>query len=207
MNTIAKYMKEHYEAAFQKFGPTSSGVDWGSKEDQLFLRYDKMLAVITDDTAPNSVLDVGCGYGGLYPYAISKGEKITYTGIDIAKNMIEWARNNLTGVTLINDDFMEHEFPNNGMFDYVVCNGILTQKLECSNIDMEAFAKVLIKKMFSRARKGIAFNIMTTKVNYFANNLFYKNPSEILSWCIDEVSPKVVLDHSYLYEYTVYIYK
>jgi hypothetical protein len=49
---------------------------------------------------------------------------------------------------------------------------------------------------------------MTTKVNYFSNNLYYKNPAELLSWCITEITPYIRIDHAYpLYEYTVYLYR
>lgn len=207
MDTIAKNMKTHYEAAFTKFGPTSQGVDWGAKEENLRLRYDKMLAVLKDTHTRPTILDVGCGYGGLYQYASTKGIPLTYTGIDVAKNMIDWAHQNIPQATMINDDFMAHAFGPSELFDFVVCNGILTQKLTTNTDDMNIYARKLIKKMFDVARVGIAFNIMTTKVNFMVDNLFYKNPGEMLAWCIDEISPKVVIDHSYLYEYTVYIYK
>ena len=61
--------------------------------------------------------------------------------------------------------------------------------------------------MFRICNRGIAFNIMTTKVNYFSNNLYYKSPIEALSFCLNEITTKVKLDHNYLYEYTLYLYK
>ncbi len=50
---------------------------------------------------------------------------------------------------------------------------------------------------------------MTTKVNFFANNLYYRNPAEMLSWCLAEITPRLRIDHAYppLYEYTVYLYR
>ena len=95
-----------------------------------------------------------------------------------------------------------------GPFDYVVCNGILTQKLDVPGLAMDQFAARLIRRLFLLCERGIAFNVMTTKVNFFSNNLYYRNPSELLAWCMNELSPYVKLDHSYpLYEYTVYVYR
>lgn len=173
----------------------------------MLLRYDKMLN-ICDSSAQNrpSLLDVGCGYGGLYQYAVSKNIELDYTGIDVAGNMIEWATAHITSARFIHGDILEHTF--DGIFDYVVCNGILTQKLETPGLQMDQFAAELIRRMFSLCRTGIVFNVMTTKVNYYSNNLYYRNPAELLSWCLSEVTPHIKLDHSYpLYEYTVYLYR
>ena len=207
---VAMKMKKHYSKVFSRFGSKPRGVDWGSVESTL-LRYGKMLAVIEGELVkPNafvSLLDVGCGYGELFKCAKNKDLKLRYTGIDVAPKMISWARKNIIEGKFIKGDFLQHNFEGE-KFDYVVCNGILTQKLDISILDMDKFAKELIKKMFSLSSRGIAFNIMTTYVNYFVSNLYYKHPSEILTYCLSDISHKVKIDHSYgLYEYTVYIYK
>jgi hypothetical protein len=49
---------------------------------------------------------------------------------------------------------------------------------------------------------------MTSYVNYQASNLYYRNPAELLAWCMSQLTSKVRLDHAYpLYEYTVYLYR
>ena len=207
MDPISKALGQHYAEKFSTHGPSSEGVDWGADESRMLLRYDKMLAV-ADWAAGNrpSLLDVGCGYGGLQSYAIGKKIDLDYTGIDVAGNMVEWASANLRSGTFIHGDILDHKFERE--FDYVVCSGILTQKLETAGLDMDRFAAQLIRRMFSLCRIGAAFNVMTTKVNYFADNLYYRNPAELFSWCLTEISPHLKLDHSYpLYEYTIYLYR
>ena len=208
LKDISEIMKTHYEDAFEKHGPNSQGVDWGDKTDRMYLRYEKMLAVI-DGTSEQrrSVLDVGCGYGGTYGYALEKGLDIQYTGIDIAENSIAWAKANMGDAEFLLGDFLEADLSDSS-FDYVICNGILTQKIGASLLDMDYFAKLLIKKMFNCCSKGIAFNIMSTAVNFFAPNLYYRHPAEILTYCMSEISTDFRIDHSYgLYEFTVYLYK
>lgn len=93
-------------------------------------------------------------------------------------------------------------------FDYLVCNEILTQKLDVSVFQMDLFASELIRRMFELCNFGIAFNMMTTTVNYFSNNLYYREPAEMLSWCLSEITAHAKLDHAYpLYEYTIYLYR
>ncbi len=207
MDPISKALASHYSEKFSLHGPSSEGVDWGADEARMFLRYDKMLSV-ADFAVGNrtSLLDVGCGYGGLQQFAIGKNIDLDYTGIDVASNMIEWAKANLPSGNFVHDDILDYKFDR--QFDYVVCNGILTQKLEAAGLEMDQFANQLIRRMFSLCTIAIAFNVMTTKVNYYSNNLYYRNPAELLSWCLSEISPHIKLDHSYpLYEYTIYLYR
>jgi len=206
MDPISKLMREHYSATFQAHGPTSEGVDWGPHASRMLMRFEKMLAVIEKDAPKKaSLLDVGCGYGGLLQYVRDAKHDLDYCGIDVAENMIRWAAENLEDGRFICGDVLEHRLD---PYDYVVCSGILTQKLSASVADMDLFAGRLIRRMFALCRRGIAFNVMTTKVNFFADNLYYRNPAEMLAWCMTEVSRHVRLDHAYpLHEYTVYLYR
>jgi len=207
MDPISKALGQHYSRKFSSHGPTPEGVDWGSDEAKAFLRYEKMLAV-ADFTSGNraSLLDVGCGYGGLRQFAANTSIDLDYTGIDVAGNMIEWAQANSAGGNFIDGDVLDYQFDRK--FDYVVCNGILTQKLEATGLEMDRFAARLIRRIFSLCTIGIAFNVMTTKVNFYSNNLYYRNPSELLAWCLTEISPHVRVDHAYrLFEYTMYVYQ
>jgi hypothetical protein len=73
---------------------------------------------------------------------------------------------------------------------------------------MDVFLRCLVAKMFGQCRIGIAFNVMTTHVNFMAPNLYYRNPSELLAWCMTELTTKIKMDHAYpLFEYTLYLYK
>jgi len=207
MDPISKALAEHYSEKFSLHGPSSQGVDWGADESKMFLRYDKMLSVVGFVAGKRAaLLDVGCGYGGLQQYAISKKMDLDYTGIDVAGNMIEWAEANLPSGNFIHGDILDYTFDRE--FDYVVCNGILTQKLWASGVEMDQFANQLIRRLFSLCTIAVAFNVMTTKVNYYSNNLYYRNPAEMFSWCLSEITPHLKLDHSYpLYEYTLYLYR
>src|SRR5712671_3919123 len=196
MHSISKALGRHYSEQFSLHGPSSEGVDWGPDEARMFLRYDQMLKVVAyRDLVKPSLLDVGCGFGGLQRYAISKNIDLDYTGIDVAENMTDWAVVNVASGHFLHGDILDHEF--NRQFDYVVCNGILTQKLDIPALQMDQFAAQLIRKMFLLCRVGTAFNVMTTKVNYCSTNLYYRDPAEMLSWCLSEISPHVKLDHSY----------
>jgi SAM-dependent methyltransferase len=207
MDPVTESLRRHYAAKFSTHGPTSEGVDWGSDESRMLLRFDKMLAVVEKPLAGRpSLLDVGCGYGGLLKYLQALKIDVDYSGIDVADNMIGWASENLKAGKFYRGDVLDHHL--GATFDYVVCSGVLTQKLDAPAAEMDRFAAKLIHRMFELCKRGVAFNVMTTKVNYVVDNLYYRNPAEMLSWCIDEVTRHVRIDHAYpLYEYTVYLYR
>lgn len=205
---ISQALGQHYAATFDKHGATAKGVDWGPAAD-VTLRYEKMLDVLEPGIAAQrtvSLLDVGCGYGGLLEHAQGRGIALDYTGIDMAENMIAHARASFPPAAFHAGDVLA--LAGSRQFDYVVCNGILTQKLLTSIMAMNVYAQRLMRKMFDLCQRGVAFNIMSNQVNFMAENLYYRSPVEVLSFALSELTRKVRIDHAYrLYEYTVYLYR
>ena len=175
MNQITKKMKDHHFEIFEKFGANVQGVDWGKAmdEDKLELRYSKMLELISRGNEMNnnpSILDVGCGFGGLYQYALKKGYSFDYTGIDVCENMIDYALKNNENGTFICGDIFEYE-PNKN-YDFLICNGILTQKLDTNIRKMDEHAIKLINKMWDLSNIGIVFNLMKSLLFQLSGRLF-----------------------------------
>jgi SAM-dependent methyltransferase len=215
---LARLFRAHHARLFESHGATPRGVDWNDEREFLF-RYGKMLDVISGDPERRdgptpTLLDVGCGWGGFAAYAQAQGVPLEYVGIDIVPEMVEYGRKALRGARFIVGDFLEWDAAET--FDYLVCNGTLTQKLDATLPAMEAYAKAMVRKMFARCRRGIAVNFMSNRVNFMVPNLFYRSPVEVLAWCLDELSPRVRLDHGYsslaggqgkLFDFTVYVYR
>ena len=217
MDNITRALKDYYERTFELYGATAKGVDWGD-ESELLVRYDKMLAVLQKDfavlPAQVSMLDVGCGWGGLLRRARSLRVPLRYSGIDVVGGMIEHGREEFPDAEFIHGDIFE--LTGEGSYDFVVCNAILTQKLSATIPEMEKFAKRLVRKMYELCRHGVAFNMMSTRVNFMVDNLYYQNPADLLAWLLAEVSPRVRIDHGHsslatgkgkFYDFTVYVYK
>lgn len=209
MDPITERFVDYYRARFREHGATPAGLDWGPHQADLDLRYRNMLAVIADEDRgrnPVSLLDVGCGFGGLLAYAKSKDLKLRYTGVDIVAESLDHARSVHPEAEFRCGDVFALDFPER--FDYVVCNGILTARFGATIREMDAYAKRLVRRMFSLAARGTAVNFMTSKVNYTEDKLYYANPIEMIAFCLSELTTKLRLDHAYpLYEYTVYLYR
>jgi len=207
MTDMSEKIAEIYTSKFEEFGPAPEGVYWGPELDRFHLRFEKMLALIPDFARRDaSILDVGCGFAGLLDYAGKNGYRLDYTGIDLAENMVDFAARTYPDAQFHLGNILDR--PDIGPFDYVVGNGILTLSLGLKRRQLDAYAHSIIRAMFGLCRKGIAFNIMTDRVNYHEDHLYYRNPQDLLTWCMNELSPYVKLDHAYpLHEYTIYVYR
>ncbi len=209
MNNISSLLKDHYAKKFSVHGATPEGVDWGTNPADHLLRLDRMLAVLevgeVAETKP-SLLDVGCGYGSLLDRAKLRGISMEYSGVDVCTSMINTAQTRHPDAEWIAGDVLNID--KGHRFDYVVCNGVLTQKLNASIRDMDQFLLDLVSRMFDICRIGVAFNVMTTHVNFMVPNLYYRNPVELMGWCMTALTSRIRLDHAYpMYEYTMYLYR
>lgn len=207
MASLPEKMETLYASKFETHGPTPEGVYWGPEQERFTLRFEKMLALVPENERSSaSLLDVGCGFGGLLSFAREKGFNLSYTGVDLTQNMIAWCRENLTDAEFHQHNILDE--PAIGPFDYVVGNGILALKLDALRNEMDTYVKNIVRTMFRYCKKGIAFNCMTDRVNFYSDQLYYRNPLDFLGWCQNELSPYVKLDHAYpLHEYTIYVYR
>lgn len=208
-NAISRELGRHYTETFNRFGATSQGVDWGTDVQDYILRLDQMLEVIRygrPTSSKPSLLDVGCGYGSLIDLATERNLPLAITSIDVSQPMINFARKRHPQANWIMGDFVDEEMSQR--FDYVICNGILTQKLEATIREMDEFLKLLVRRMFDSCQIGCAFNVMTSHVNYTSPKLYYRSPAELLAWCMSEISTRVIINSAYpLFEFTVYLYR
>jgi SAM-dependent methyltransferase len=205
---ISETLRTHYAETFSKHGPTLGGVDWSDSAEKEKLRMSKVLGVIREyDSAKGfSILDVGCGYGSALQPLKEKSENFTYVGIDLVAAMIVEAKKSYPNQRFICGDLLEETFAET--FDYVICNGILTQKLSSQHSMMLEYMQQLVSKMFSICRIGISFNIMSLYSNYQVENLFYMNPQDVIEHVGRNLSSHFTIDQSYgLYEFTTYVYK
>ena len=87
-------------------------------------------------------MDVGCGYGSLADVIRKENLNIEYTGIDIVSEMIDCAKERHSFFQFLSGDIFSLD---GCKYDYVVCNGVITQKLDSSTLLMN-HAQDLIKK-------------------------------------------------------------
>lgn len=206
MDSITRNFQKHYHSTFLAYGATSKGVDW-KDESEANLRHHLMLKILSDYPSPKnpSLLDVGCGFGSLLKRAEKEKISLSYTGLDIVPEMIVSAKKLHPSARFINQDIFSFSAEN--QFDYVIANGLFTQKLKSKDAAMEKFVFRLIDKMWSLARLGIAFNLLTSRVDFKNPGNFYYNPARLLKKT-EKMTRFFKIRHDYpLFEYTVFLYK
>lgn len=200
---------KHYENCFDKHGDNFRGVDW-PKEGDVNTRYKVMLDLLKyDDSKPAkpSLLDFGCGLAHFYDYIASQAADVTYSGLDISEKFIAQCQKKHPDKTFYCADILDSgaTLPD---FDYIVMNGVFTEKRELSYDDMLVYFTELLSAAFNKCKRGLAFNVMSKLVEWEREDLFHL-PFDTLGKIVSEkLNRSFVIRHDYgLFEYSVYIYK
>jgi SAM-dependent methyltransferase len=200
---------KHYEECLAKYGPSYKGMDWPDEND-LKKRFDVMLDVIRNDLPhPVSLLDLGCGVGLLIDHLRTKNllDVYQYWGIDISQKMVASAKKRYPQLRFEVRDILKNPLSPRSV-DYVIMNGVLTEKITLSHALMEDYACRLIKAAYDTCRHGIAFNVMSTHVEWEREDLFHWPLDRAVAFLISECSRHIVIRMDYgLYEYTTYVYR
>lgn len=210
MKKIYNTIIEHYENCLEQHGDTHLGVDWPKMED-VDKRYRVMLDCIrlkNSTTEMVSLLDFGCGTAHLLAYCNKNNWKnIRYSGIDISQKFVAVCKSKFPENTFYCVDVLENKnaIPN---FDYIVMNGVFTEKRELSFEEMWTYFTELITVVFEKCNVGIAFNVMSKNVDWERDDLFHVSHDLLSDFLCKYLSRNYVIRNDYgLYEYTVYLYK
>lgn len=200
-------LAEHYENCYKKFGDNHKGVDWPDEND-VIRRYEIMLEIIKDFETVNSLLDFGCGLSHLYEFMRSNEKylKIKYAGLDISKIFIEVSKAKYNEIEYFHVDLLKEEFDRK--FDYIIMNGVFTEKRGLKFEDMLLFWQAMILKAYKIAKKGVAFNVMSKHVDWEREDLFHLPFDLMASFICKNLTRDFIIRNDYgLYEYTVYIFR
>jgi SAM-dependent methyltransferase len=209
-DTDAGYLRlvAHYEACLDRHGDTHLGVDWPNAEDAR-TRYRVMLDLIGEPApAPVSLLDFGCGAGHLLDHIRATGEdRIDYRGLDASAKFVALCRRKFPDTVFHQADVLRGPVTVTPA-DYVVLNGVLTEKRELSDREMRDFMETLLSAVWPLARKGLAFNVMSCQVDWQRDDLFHMPFDDMARFVAGSLSRHFRFRQDYgLYEYTTYVYR
>jgi SAM-dependent methyltransferase len=202
LNGVAKL----YEENLKSYGQTSKSVGWKDEASQI-LRFEKLAQVIDPGTAHSgiSVNDLGCGYAAMFRYldALPSVKLSRYYGYDISEKMLEEAGravgNDSRAVFIRSSKLTEAA-------DYSFVSGTYNVKLEASDEEWADHIKESLENLAAMSRRGFAFNLLTTYVDWKQENLYYADPFMFFDFCKRNISPYVSLLHDYpLYEWTLLV--
>ena len=131
----------------------------------------------------------------------------SYSGLDLSSKFVAQARKKHPSADFYCLDVLENP-ERLKAFDYIVMNGLFTEKLELTFNDMLDFFKRILRTVFPKVNKGLAFNVMSKQVDWEKGFLFHLPLDTMVFFLTQELTRNYVIRGDYgLYEYTTYVYK
>jgi SAM-dependent methyltransferase len=197
------------EEDLARYGDSFCGVGYTKSPDEARERYAIMLEVIREPTASPALLDLGCGLGHLLDFIrrTARYEGLRYTGLDISRKYLDAARMRHPEGDWVLMDILEDDsrLPS---YDYVVLNGLFNYRGAISREIMVDYWTRLTAAAFRHCRQGLAFNVMSTLVDWERDDLFHLPFDTMARIVRTNLSRHFVIRHDYdAYEYTVYVYR
>jgi SAM-dependent methyltransferase len=178
-------LRERYHAWLAEHGAESSrAVGWNDAGLQR-LRF-ALLGEVMEGTEPVSVADFGCGTGALFAYLATRKQPPplgAYVGYDLAPDMIRAAR------SLVDDPRARFVVGTevSGDADYVLASGALTIRPGVDDEEWAAHVRDVLRTLWARARRGLAFNLLSDEIEYPNPNVYRGDAEEWATWCMREL--------------------
>ena len=181
----------HYENLFALHGYSPNAVQWRDEKSQS-ARF-RVLMEISHDL--DSVLDVGAGLAHLYTYLREHGFQGRYLGLEFVQQFVDFANRLMKddkNAEVLHFDISSDELPTG--FDYGFISGVFNNARD----NAEEFMYDTLTRLWNVCEKGMAFNILSTHVDYFDSRLFYTNPENLFTFLKRELQGHIVMYHDYI---------
>jgi SAM-dependent methyltransferase len=200
-------LKDYYRSLFEENGDSPQAAQHTSREGQF-----KRFEILTDPISKShSIVDVGCGLGEMLRFLRKNNYTGQYLGLDFLPEFITAANSkfkNDSNAEFIEYDVCRDELPEK--YHYILMSGIFNNKMPKN----QSFMFDTITKLYDKCYCGLAFNALSTHVEYQDDTLYYSNPMLVFDYCKKNLTPFVSLKHDYLtkpdgfpYEYTMFLSK
>lgn len=192
-----------YQSHYNKFGYSPQALGWDKGKQEI--RFDILTSFFC--LKGKRILDIGCGFGDINKNLHSKyGNDYHYLGIDLVDSFILEAQAHYASSRVRFEclDFISN-WQSLGSFDVVLASGIFNQKFRSS--DNKLFIVDVIKKAFTIATEGVAFDFLSNKVDFEHAHTYHSSPEEILSLAYS-LTRNVVLRNDYFpFEFSLRLLK
>jgi len=197
---------QEYSDLVKRHGPIPQSAGYRDATAQE-LRYRQLAELIARDdwNAPATVAELGCGYGAFYRYLVQRfpGRMASYAGYDVSEDMLREGNALLSADPAVSFHLADRVA---APADYVFLSGIFNVRLEAPEAEWRDHVRTTLRDCFAQARRGLAFYVMRSAVDYRDPRFFYADPGEFASFCQDSLSPKLCLFQDYpLFEWTMVI--
>lgn len=195
-------VEQHYRNLVRKHGDSAESAQYSDRASQ-----EKRFEILSQigSLQGKKILDFGCGTAHFATWLETRGIEVDYVGVDIVTDFFEFGKRKHP-----QHRFALWEEVATEEFDYAFVSGVFNNVRE----DNELFYQGVVRRLFSQVRTGLAFNLMSSYVDYRDEGLYYVDPETVFSFVKSELTPLVCLRHDYRvkpdvipFEFAVYAYK
>jgi len=186
-------IRQIYRTDFEKYGATQAALDM--RPSSQVVRFGAIHRLFSPPQ-PESLLDIGCGFGDLLRFLRQKGWTGRYVGIDFMSEFISEAlqrHGHDEGASFVTGHILDADLPVKG-FDVCTAVGLCNNQRDSGS---RLFIDALIARAVSLARQTILVDFLSQTSNRRRDDLFFSDPGEVLATGL-RYSRRVVLDHSYM---------
>lgn len=172
-----------YGRRLDQCGTTAQGVFW--RDDHWHQkRFERLIEIFDPADRQDggiTINDFGCGYGALFtflaPQSVMNGSR--YIGYDIAQEMIAACRDSITDPRA---KFLRKMLATETA-DYAFACGTYNLNGNAPDEDWLAYVEESLMQLWSKTRKGLAFNMLRRDEPEKYDGLFYIEPDQMLRFC------------------------
>ncbi len=202
---LLRQTADYYSRRLRERGAGARGMDWRD-EDSQYLRFERLVLHL-DLAAGSSILDVGCGSGEFYEFCRRRSLEVDYMGIDVSPEMVAACDRRFGPGTASRAGLAELAREDRS-FDYVVASGTFNVRQETPEAEWRRFFERSVVEMYSLAHRALAFNAMSSRVDYRYDHLYYAEVDEMARLADLCATRDFVVDHAYpLFEMTTTLLK
>lgn len=190
-----------------RFGHDLKTLAYGSKATQE-RKFDVLLSAIPERRV--TLLDIGCGFADLYTHMRARGYDITYTGVDIAAEIVALARAAHPELRILAGDVLGGDLIAGERFEYVVSTGI-----NCAvNGHNEAIERALLRTAFDRSTRAAIIALQSSV--YLQSHpeaaadgtSWFSDPTALCDYALKNITPWVALRHDYMpHDFTLFLFR
>lgn len=150
-----------------------------------------------------SVLDVGCGFGDLFPFLRERGFRGRYTGLDFIPELIEVGQHAYPEAQLLVGDFSTMD--SLGTFDLVLASGIFNARLQGE--DHWTYLTATLRRMHAHCNVAASADFLSTTADRRRPDLYFTSPEEVLAWARSLTRRTALLHHYMPFEFALYLFR
>jgi len=197
---------QKYQDRYKAHGDSCLAVGW-PKERDARVRHRVMSELFRPGVGVPAVLDFGCGLSHFYEFLKERKVKVRYFGIDVVQEFLVASKKKHPENSYFYLDVTRDGASELPEVDFAVANGVFTEKLTLTQDEMCDYMRTALTAIWEKVKVGLAFNVMTTLVDWTRPDLFHVPFDEAAAFA-RTLSRHFVMRHDYgLYEYTVYVYR